>query len=416
MMNSECGNVWGYKGGTGDVDISYEYHLMMNEYRKRPKISGFLFTEFHDVINEWNGYYRFDRSMKDFGLDDLCPGMTVNDFHSGLYLIPGNDFKKTVKPGETFSLPVTASFMAGDVPASMTVRTLFHGWNRLGEHRTYSTGKFIIAPKPYAVMDLPPVTLKAPEEECLAVFCTLLENEKGVVVHRNFTPVRVENGPSSRKESSGNGDVIIRCAPDRYAASEWSVKQKSVLNDLKVWGTGTGYFEYDFPWPEEVKTEKVQEVEFAAELSSRRIQGKDMADSFVRMGIAQVSEKGIDPGHNPNSYPMTDSRKHPSEVQITMNGLDTHRVLLENDPADHRGILSWLSQKEDGSLSEAGSYGYRIKIRFGREAITRAAGEKMLKVRLTVGKANENSGGLCVYGERFGRFPLDPTVIVKCKK
>ena len=66
MLNSECGAVWGYSGSTGDIDLTWEYHIMMNEFRKRPKIAGFLFTEFHDVINEWNGYYRFDRSKKEF--------------------------------------------------------------------------------------------------------------------------------------------------------------------------------------------------------------------------------------------------------------------------------------------------------------------------------------------------------------
>ena len=51
MLNSECGNVWGYEGSTGDVDWSWDYHIMMNEFRKHPKIAGWLYTEHHDVIN-----------------------------------------------------------------------------------------------------------------------------------------------------------------------------------------------------------------------------------------------------------------------------------------------------------------------------------------------------------------------------
>ncbi|MCB1125874.1 MAG: glycoside hydrolase family 2, partial [Verrucomicrobiae bacterium] len=58
MFNSECGNVWGYEGSTGDCDWSWDYHIMMNEFRRHPKICGWLYTEHHDVINEWNGYYR----------------------------------------------------------------------------------------------------------------------------------------------------------------------------------------------------------------------------------------------------------------------------------------------------------------------------------------------------------------------
>ena len=64
MFNSECGNVWGYQGSTGDVDWSWDYHIMMNEFRRHPKVAGWLYTEHHDVINEWNGYWKYDRSMK----------------------------------------------------------------------------------------------------------------------------------------------------------------------------------------------------------------------------------------------------------------------------------------------------------------------------------------------------------------
>ena len=70
MLNSECGNVWGYEGSTGDVDWSFEYHAMMDEFRRHPKVAGWLYTEHHDVINEWNGYVRADRSPKETGLGD----------------------------------------------------------------------------------------------------------------------------------------------------------------------------------------------------------------------------------------------------------------------------------------------------------------------------------------------------------
>ena len=45
FLNSECGNVWGYRGSTGDVDWSYDYHRMMNSFRKFPEVAGWLYTE-----------------------------------------------------------------------------------------------------------------------------------------------------------------------------------------------------------------------------------------------------------------------------------------------------------------------------------------------------------------------------------
>ena len=117
MLNSECGAVWGYSGSTGDIDLTWEYHIMMNEFRKRPKIAGFLFTEFHDVINEWNGYYRFDRSKKEFGFEDLFGGMTMSDLHSDIYVVAGDDFFRIYKGGETIRIPVGVSAVTGRIPA-----------------------------------------------------------------------------------------------------------------------------------------------------------------------------------------------------------------------------------------------------------------------------------------------------------
>jgi hypothetical protein len=415
MMNSECGNVWGYKGGTGDVDISYEYHIMINEYRKRPRICGFLFTEFHDVINEWNGYYRFDRSLKVFGLDELCPGMTVRDFHSDLYVIPGDDFKKVVAPGKTFSVPITASFLSDTVPGELTVKTLLHGWNRYGDNREYVAGSFTVQPRKYAVMKLPAVTVRAPEEECLAVFCTFLVDAKGDTLHRNFTPVRIRKGDSPGQETVSGKAEILRKAPAEFSKSEWSVKQKSVLDGLKVWGTGKGFFEYEFPWPGNLTPDRVKEVKFIAELGARQVQGKDMEEKYVTQSISNITAPGIDPGHNPNSYPMTDDKKHPSKVEITLNGTGSLSIPLEDDPADHRGVLSWLSQKEDETLHEAGSYGYLVTVHFGEEAVKKAAQEGVARVKLMVSEYSDTGGGLSVYGEKFGRYPIDPTVVFSLK-
>ena len=82
---------------------------------------------------------------------------------------------------------------------------------------------------------------------------------------------------------------------------------------------------------------------------------------------------------------------------------------LADDPADHRGILSWHSQLKDKKLREAGSYGYLVEVPIPRAALEKAAAEGALVVRLEVDEALP--GGLAIYGARFGRYPLDPTVV-----
>jgi len=99
---------------------------------------------------------------------------------------------------------------------------------------------------------------------------------------------------------------------------------------------------------------------------------------------------------------------------------------LADDPADHRGILSWHSQVRDyskpakdnddlsfrdfkgGQLQEAGSYGYLVEARISPDALRKAQAEGVIRIRLEVD--DSLPGGLAIYGERFGRYPLDPTL------
>ena len=82
---------------------------------------------------------------------------------------------------------------------------------------------------------------------------------------------------------------------------------------------------------------------------------------------------------------------------------------MHDDPADHRGILSWHSQLQDRRLREAGSYGQLVRIALPQEALRRAQQAGELVLRLEVDEALP--GGLAIYGQRFGRFPLDPTLV-----
>jgi predicted transcriptional regulator len=114
---------------------------------------------------------------------------------------------------------------------------------------------------------------------------------------------------------------------------------------------------------------------------------------------------------NPNAYPQTDETKFPSEVAVSFNGVAAGKLPLSDDPADHRGILSWHYQPQNRKLREAGSYGYKIVTAVPAEALQKAAQTGELVLRLSV----EGNGGLAIYGEKFGRYPMNPTVIVKVK-
>jgi predicted transcriptional regulator len=110
---------------------------------------------------------------------------------------------------------------------------------------------------------------------------------------------------------------------------------------------------------------------------------------------------------------MTDTVAFPSQVRVRVNGIVAGTFTLPDDPADHRGILSWHAQPRDKKLREAGSYGYLVQATLPAEALSVAAQSKEIVIRLEVDSAL--SGGLALYGERFGRYPLDQTLVFTLK-
>jgi hypothetical protein len=421
MLNSECGAVWGYSGSTGDIDITWEYHIMMNEFRKHPKIAGYLFTEFHDVINEWNGYYRYDRSKKEFGFDELCPGMGMRDLQSDLYVVAGDDFYHSYTGGATVSMPVGISSVTDEIPDNMKIEYFTYGWDQTGAKFDCEKGAAEVNAEPFSFSQLNPVTIRIPDKTAVMVFATILSDGAGNIIQRNFVPFRVEGKQPDNVE-------IISVSPSSFRNSQWSVKSlSSPQKGKKVWGIGSGFFEYEFTLPSDLKAENIDTIKFVAELAARYPQEKYLDDGDAEsIGMTVVSTKGIIPGYGQNSYPQTDEKKFPSRVIISANGQEVSRVQLPDDPADHLGILSWMNQEPGwdwGSadrskkwlLDETGSYGYLVKAVLNLDAFEKAVAAGKVIIRLQVDEADSKQGGLSVYGKESGRFPIDPSIIISQK-
>ena len=392
MLNSECGNVWGYKGSTGDCDWSWDYHLMINAFRRHLQCGGWLYTEHHDVINEWNGYVRFDRTPKYTGVEELFPGSSLVDWHADAYLPLDVELCREFKAGATWTMPVDVSLVT-DKYAGRTLAVAYQvrAWDARGslaEGAWTQAGTFTAAAwQNGRVLDVP---VKLPDETACGVICFTLK-DGDTVVGRNFACFVTRGAVPAN---------TLTLAPNAYAKTQWSQKTWDVLKGLKGCGAGRGYFEYEFKGVPAGKG-----ATFRAEVSAKRLNAKDSKDldKGVRDLDCMLGGGFADRSKNPNSYPMTCDVKWTGVVKVIVNGTLVKTVDLPDDPADHRGILSWFAQPHDDQLREAGSYGYLVEAEIPAEVL--AKGNGTATVRLEAEK-----GGLAVYGAKFGRLPLDPTL------
>ncbi len=412
MINSECGNVWGYSGSTGDVDWSWDYHIMMNEMRMHPKVGGWLYTEHHDVINEWNGYYKFNRTNKYTGLEDLVPGMKLNDFHSSMYIAPAGDICRKALPGETIIIPLFASFMTGDdFGKNVYLKTELVGWDKLGRFEKYSSDRLALAYAAWMNREITRLPVNIPSKPGLAILRLTLEDAAGNALHHNFISFVVEDENKSPRQAITINEKkadLLSFNPAGFTSAVWSEKQWNVFDSLKVNGAGYGFFEYIVKIPDYIDLASTECVSLMLEASSKQLFGKDKPKA-EKMGGDYMRGKGtFDNSLNPNSYPMTDETRFPSNVRIRVNGEAIGTFVLDDDPADHRGILSWYSQPRNNKLNEAGSYGYLINADIPLRLIS-ASPARTLTIRFEVDSSLP--GGLAIYGEKFGRYPLDPTLV-----
>ncbi len=402
-INSECGNVWGYDGSTGDVDWSWDYHRMMNTFRKYPKVAGWLYTEHHDVINEWNGYWRFDRTNKFTGLNELVSGMTDKDFHAAFYLSTGNEICKTLSANESLEVPLIISAMSGKTMKDnqLVVEYTVDFMDKTGENQTLTTGKMPFDYQPWMQKTLASLQIKMPEIAGLGIVKLVLKDVDGNVLHHNFFNFVVKS--NHNKENV----TIIEVEPKAFIKSEWSKKMWKVMDGLKVNGTGKGYFEYHIPIAKNVNVSKAKEAYVLFEASAKQLFDKDKDASFDKDQDYMLGAK-VSPHTNPNAYPMTDEYMTPSDISVFINNQKVKSITLADDPADHRGILSWHNQLKDKKLREAGSYGYLIKIPLTKANLKKAVQQGFMSLKIQA----DTEGGLAIYGEDFGRYPINPSVVI----
>ena len=390
LMNSECGMVWGVDGSAGDSDLAWQYHYMLNEYRLHEKLCGFVFTEFHDVVNEFNGYYRIDDTDKDFGYQDFCRGMSLRDLHTADFLAVDCPPMQTVAPGAQVAVPLVLSSFS-DAHHGEVCAVAWELWHDgLNGRVSDAHGEFALPLFGWGTTRLQNLTVTMPTENAAAVLSLYLKAADGSVITRNFTTFDV------RAALPGNFVEVPVCSG---STSGFEPVWNALMDDKLCMG-GEGEVTYEIDLPEGASP--LRDVNIYLEAGAKRVLKKDRRE----VGAEQVDlgfMRGylVDRGAFENSYWMTDESRIPSDVEVLINGEPVDVLHLENDWADARGMLSWHRQPNPRKLDEAGSFGEQKRIAVPSRLLPAIQRDGRLTLTLRV----KGKGGLALYGRSCGRYP-----------
>ncbi len=390
LINSEYGGVG---AGDGDRDISWCFRDLTTLLRRQPKIQGYVYTELTDIEWEHNGFFNYDRTPKHYGYDAFLPDMHVNELQGADFVGYDGPPAIVARPGETITVPVFVSHFS-DRTFEPKLRWWLDGLDDRGDSIMASSPQSIPAAwRPYDVTEQEPIRVKVPDRPFVGALSLTLRDPENHRFAANYVNIVVrpdKPAPRAQVDPTDSHDAILRFAPEDVARQSWT--RAGMPPAGKVYGFGTGFFEYHIKVPGAVVGAGIETIRLQFELASKAERQKvDWPDRKTR-----------------RDYPQTDERKWPSTVEISIDGAAVHREDLEDDPADARGVLSHLARVERGSYGEL----VEAQVPATADLLAKLAAGRPLTIRLAVPESAAHAGGLCVFGAETGRYPFDPTVVL----
>jgi hypothetical protein len=401
VINSEYG---GISAGMGDRDISWCLKYLTNELRLHEKICGYIYTEHQDIEWEHNGMMDYDRKPKEFGYSDLFPGFTLRSIHNPDFVVIDSQPCPTLPPGGEFSADIYMSHYSRRKVTDGTLKWRLEGTDTSGKQKRYVTGGKPISFSPYSVTKVHTLKIGLPEERSVATLAVWVEGDDGAVLARNYINIDIYGEqPPARSEFPGGKTCVLRFDPGDYADSVWAKDWPNQYEE-KVSGLGSGKLTYELNVPDGIDVSSLKAIEILFEGASRAGLGKVDA----RMDGFPWSRK------RSTDYPQTDTTKWPTDVTVRLNGHAVETVRFADDPADARGILSHAAGKDPGS------YGYLTQVKVTGESLSEVikslSSRPVLTLVFEVEESARFKGGFALYGDRLGRYAVDPTITLVTAK
>lgn len=367
LINSEYG---GISAGAGDKDISWCFKYLTNELRLHPKICGYIYTELQDIEWEHNGFMNYDRSVKEFGYDYL--DINTLDFIAIDYP-PGT----TVAPGDQIKAGIYASHFSHKTITGTTLHWQLDTMSATGHVTRGNVSGNVEIPFPqYQVRHVHQLELRIPDvHPAVGTLHVWVTDHSGTVVARNFINFEHFVASTASVESNGSGLISLNYAPKSVSESSWN---EPTIDEQLFSAIGSGSVEYEVSLIEGLRAADVAEIALIFEASS------------CYGGARQ-----------------TEPEKYPSDVTLSVNGIEIDTIRIPDCPADARGVLSYIH-------GEPGIYGYLHNVKVDPSLILNGKAGT-LTVRYEVKADAEAKGGFALYGARMGRYPTDPHLLIRRK-
>ena len=372
LINSEYGGVGAL---AGDIDVSWSFKFLTNELRLHGQLSGYIFTELHDVEWERNGLLNYDRTPKTFGYDP----MIVN--HGDVLPIDTPPIRR-VPAGNEIEVDVFSSHFAQQARQDVVLHWTLSGLDSLG--RTYdrlAQGSKPLAFPQYQVERAARIKLQLSNETMLCTLWVRAVNASGELVASNYVQFFADAGFAPRQEMGGR--LILRAEVNAWTGSAWSGVSSTADEARRqgfCYGEGYGFYEYQFPIQEE-EPRTASKLIVLCEVSAHR-----------------------------EGTPQTDSIAHPTSFRMQLNGCPIYTGLLPNHPHDAAGALSYLRP------GGRGAYGYLARATIEGDLLRQVLAHtraNVLCLRCIVPADEFPIGGLTIYGGDCGHSPVPPTLIVE---
>ena len=369
LINSEYG---GISAGAGDKDISWCFKYLTNELRLHPKICGYIYTELQDIEWEHNGFMNYDRSVKEFGYDYL--DINTLDFIAIDYP-PGT----TVAPGDEIKADIYASHFSHKTIIGTRLHWQLDTMLATGHVTRGNVSGSVEIPFPqHQVQHVHQLELRIPDvAPAVGTLHVWVTDHSGTVVARNFINFEHFVASTASVESNGSGSWITQPLPALGNVSESSWNEPTTSEHLFS-AIGSGYVEYEVSLPEGFGAADVAEIALIFEASS------------CYGGARQ-----------------TEPEKYPSDVTISVNGIEIETLRMPDCPADARGVLSYIH-------GEPGIYGYLHNVKVDPSLLQNGKAGT-LTVRYEVKADAEAKGGFALYGARMGRYPTGQHLLIRQK-